>query len=238
MRLLRQALALLSVVVDDWTKKHKQEKLATWFNQGHNTRQGIRFFIGAGKGRLPNWSPSANPIESWHKTLADIPEVIQRASFTTFLENNVPAICKNASVQLATTGWLFQPSFIPYEMAAVALERLDKDCPLMASADKQTYIIMSRSYWATHPKTRLTVPLMKEYRDSLKGILAPRIKKEAACELCTSQHTIRRDMRYKGKTNTGWRCDCKGFVQSGPCSCVLMVQHLGSGMNLRVLLSK
>jgi hypothetical protein len=111
--LLRQALALLSVVVDDWTKKHKQEKLATWFDQGHNTRQGIRFFIGAGKGRLPNWSPSANPIESWHKTLADIPEVIQRASFTTFLENNVPAICKNPSVQLAATGWLFQPSFIP-----------------------------------------------------------------------------------------------------------------------------
>ena len=47
-------------------------------------------------------------------------------------------------------------------------------------------------------------------------------------------------MRYKGKTDTGWRCDCncKGFVQCGICSCVLMVQHLGIGINLRVLLNK
>ena len=110
----------------------------------------------------------------------------------------MPAICKNASVQLAATGWLFQPSFIPYEMAAVALERLDKDCPLMASADKQTYIVMSRSYWASHPKTKLTVPLMKEYRDSLKGKLAPRIKRR------------RRVSSVPASTPSGATCATKG----------------------------
>ena len=107
----------------------------------------MQFFIGAAKGRCPQWRPNANPIESWHNTLSTIPGVIMRASFTNMLEVNIPAICKDASVNLAATGWQLQPTCIPYEMAEAAVKRAKKGPLPMHNSDKTIWKVMSRRYW-------------------------------------------------------------------------------------------
>ena len=99
--------------MDNWTRVHKQGKLAQWFARAHNSDAKLQFFIGAAGSKLPIWNPNANPIESWHNQIPLIPGVVLRASFTTMLEATIPAICRDASLSLAAKGWLFQPSSIP-----------------------------------------------------------------------------------------------------------------------------
>ena len=98
--LVWQACGLLSITTHDWGTKHQQPRMARWFEMSYGTSTHVQWFIGAAGGRLPNWDPNANPIESWHNTLGDITGVIERASFTTMLEVNIPAICKDASLHL------------------------------------------------------------------------------------------------------------------------------------------
>ena len=142
--------------------------MAAWFLKCHNSNELIQFFIGAAKGRMPLWDPNANPIKSWHKTMEFLPELVMRASFTTFLEVNLPEIAFDASVQLATKNWEFQPAFIPYEMAVVALERLNKGCPVTEMRQENGpmyYKVMSRRYWAKHPKMKeMTQEFITEYK--------------------------------------------------------------------------
>jgi hypothetical protein len=49
-------------------------------------------------------------------------------------------------------------------------------------------------------------------------------------------HIVRRDMRYKGPSNPGLRCDCKRFVRIGLCSCCLAVAHHKNILDLNKLI--
>ena len=227
----------MSITVEDWRSKHDQAKLAAWFRKSHDSDTHIQFFIGSAKGALPNWSPNANPIEAWHRTLGDLPSLIMRASFTNMLEVNLPAICKDASLMLAHTSWLTQPSFIPLGMLETAQARLG-DC-LLHSEDMCRFEIMSRAYKEKHKveKGRMNDEMRKKYRLSLKGKFPERVTKEEAQDICGYCHVIVEDVRYKGPSNTGWRCDCKGFVQFSICSHVLLVAHFCGQIDIKKLLA-
>jgi hypothetical protein len=198
----------------------------------------MQFFIGAAKGRCPQWRPNANPIESWHNTLNTIPGVIMRASFTNMLEVNIPAICKDASVNLAATGWLLQPTCIPYEMAEAAMKRAKKGPLPMHNADKTVWKVVSRSYWEKHPKAVMDTEFLKRYTASLRGSFPAGVSKKEAQEIATSVHTIVRDPRCKGPCNPGWRCNCKKFVELSTCSCCLSIAENDGSINVSALLEK
>ena len=240
--MISQALALLYITMDDWRKVHKQKKLADWFEKSHGKGENgehIQFFIGAAKGRLPCWSPNSNPIESWHHTLGDIPGLISRASFTNMLEVNIPAICKDASINLHARGWLLQPTFVPLEMAEVALKRATEGPPIfMHNPDKSVYKIVSRRYMEKHPDEGMSMELLKRYTKSLAGKFPEGVSKTDAQEIATSINTIRLDPRCKGPCNPGWRCDCKSFITKGLCSCVLCLSYQQGTFDLTTLLKK
>ena len=224
--------------MDDWRRVQKQPKMADWFEKSHGEEERMQFFIGAAKGYLPCWSPSAQAIESWHRMLADLPGLIMRASFTNMLEVNIPAICRDASINLATTGWLLMPDFVPYEMAVAPVDRCDNGPSLMHSADKQVYKIISRKYWSKYPKVEMSKELLLLHENSKRGIFPAGVTKERAQEIATCIHTLVVDPRCKGPTNPGWRCDCKKFVHIGLCSCVLCVAELQGTMDVKGLLKK
>ena len=149
---------------------------------------------------LPNWTPNANPIESWHNQLGSLVGVIERASFTNLLEVNVPAICKDASLNLAMRGWTFQPTYAPYDMLVVARDRLRRSCPLMSNSDKTVFKVMSRRYWAKHPEAEGEImrPLWRKYKASLEGDFPEGVTKAEAQSIATCMHTVVVDERYKG----------------------------------------
>ena len=230
----------MSITMGDWKTVQKQPKIASWFEKSHGTDERLQFFIGAGKAVLPNWDTNANPIESFHNTLGDIPGVISRAAFTTALEVNVPLIFKDASVNLCATGWRFQPPFVPYEMALTALERLDKGNPYMHSPDKMSFKVLSRRYWAEHPEVNMDTDLLVRHARTLNGIFPEGITKKDAQELATCIHTVAVDPQCKGGGNPppGFRCDCKKFVHIGLCSCSLMVAQAQGAVDLRPLVKR
>ena len=159
-----------------------------------------------------------------------------RASFTTMLEVNIPAICREASVQLAAQSWALQPSCIPYDMAVVAVQRLEHQ--VRRTKDRQTYCMLSRSYRGKYKEAEITKELKKQFTDSLDGNFPIGISKVAAQDLASCMHTIVRDLRYKGPSNAGWRCDCKRFVHIGLCSCCLVVMHIEEQTDLNNLIAK
>ena len=73
---------------------------------------------------------------------------------------------------------------------------------------------------------------------SLKGSFRRNISKKRAIDLALGMHDVVVDMRYKGKTNPGLRCTCKGFVHKGLCSCCLMVMHIEETINLEKYLER
>jgi hypothetical protein len=208
----------------NWSTQQRQRKFAAFFGRAHDTDATLQFFIGCADGEIPLWNPNANAIESWHRQLAHLFGVILRASLANCLEATIPAICRDASRQLAATGWLLHPECPPEEMAQVARRRLKRGPPMLCSPDRSVWRVMSRHYSEKHPEaTELTPAMQRAYVRSLKGYFADNITKEEAQDVATCMHTVRLDMRYKGGSNPGYRCDCKKFVHIGLCSCVCMV---------------
>ena len=239
MIVIRQIAALLSVTMANWRGVLKQPRMADWFERGHNTEAKLQFFIGAADAKLPLWNPNANPIESWHNQLQHLPGVVARAAFTTALEVTIPAICKDASLSLAAKGWLFQPGCIPHEMAKVAIHRLLKGPGMAFTEDRSVFHVISRKFAAKFPGHPEPTPrLLKAYQKSLNGVFKDGVVKEEAQDVATSMHTVRRDPRFKGASNLGYRCDCKRFVHIGLCSCVLMVAHFGRLVDLHALVKR
>jgi hypothetical protein len=234
-----QVRALLSITVDDWTEQHGQGRVAEWFARAHSTDARLQFFIGAGGGELPLWNPNANAIEAWHRLGAGLRGMRMRATLTGTIEDTVRIICKDASLLRIAKGWPLQPTFIPKLMAEVALDRFDNGPQPVNNADHSAFKILSRRFVRKNPEvTAITRPLLQAYNRSLNGKFKRDTTKEEAQDVATSMHTIRRDLRYKGPTNMGYRCDCKRFVHIGLCSCVLLVEQHGRGLDLASYIAK
>ena len=214
--------SLLAITISDWIQVHKQPEFALMFARSHNTCARLQSFIGAAEGELPLWHPNANAIESWHNSLPNLLGLVMRTSFGRMLEKTIPAICRDASLMLAANGWPIQPAFIPLGMAEVALSRLEEGPPLLANKDRSEFKVLSRSYTRKYPVATLTRRRQKAYNRSLKGKFGEGISKEEVQDVAMSVHTIERDLRYKGPSNPGYRCNCKRFVHIGLCSCVLL----------------
>ena len=153
---------------------------------------------------------------------------------------SLPGLVRNASLRNFTRDWLLQPTFIPADMLQVALERIEKGIKKICFSpclQLSVMFVLARHFTEKYPRRHIDTQLIQRYVSSLKGDFSTCKGKEEAQDLAGMMHVVRRDERYKGASNPGFRCDCKTFMHICLCSCVLVAAHYSEELDLHALAS-
>lgn len=216
----------------------KQKQMAQYFGREYLTEPWHQWYVTASR-KLPAFDANANNIEAFHRTIPDMVGVHLRASFSRVLMSTLPHMIAKASLELATTEWLLQPTSVPKRLAEVAVARIEnlKNVCFSPFEDKHVMFVISRHYFESHPTTSITTHLVQEYLASLQGNFVGCSSKAEAQELAGMMHLVWKDARYRGKSNPGFRCDCKLFMHISLCSCCLVAAEYCNILDVSALVA-
>ena len=188
---------------------------------------------------VPSFDSNANNIEAFHSRIPNVEGVRMRASLERVLMASLPSLVQKTSLELFTRQWVWQPSYIPQGLLQVAVQRISnnrlKKICFSPDEDQRVMFILSRHYCEKYPDTIINTPLIQKYVASLQGDFSSCSSKAEAQELAGMMHVVRKDDRYKGATNPGFRCECKTFMHISLCTCILVAAQYTGEMDLEAL---
>ena len=216
----------------------QQKQMAQYFGKEYLTAPWHHWYVTAAR-KLPAFDANANNIEAFHRTIPDMVGVHLRASFSRVLMSTLPHMIAKASLELATSQWLLQPTSVPKGLAAVAIARIEhlKNICFSPFQDQHVMFVLSRHFFQLHPDTVITTTLVQQYLASLQGNFLDCSSKAEAQELAGMMHVVWKDARYKGKSNPGFRCDCKLFMHISLCSCCLVAAEYCKTVDVSALIA-
>ena len=216
-----------------------QSGLADWFDSEYMTKPWHAWYL-TSSASVPSFDSNANNIEAFHSRIPNVEGVRMRSSLERVLMASLPSLVQKTSLELFTRQWVWQPSYIPQGLLEVAVQRisnnrLKKICFSPDEEDQRVMFILSRHYCEKYPDSNISTALIQKYVASVQGDFSSCSSKAEAQELAGMMHVVRKDSRYKGATNPGFRCDCKTFMHISLCTCILVAAQYTGWIDLEAL---